>query len=122
MEIEEIKKGFVERLRKEMLRRGFDSDGRGVDPFAKKFGIKTTSLHAWLHERNLPNGEQLANLCQKLECSADYLLFGIESEKRRSIRREEDQVVHNLVKILQIPNQEFTLKVILESLNGKEQK
>jgi transcriptional regulator with XRE-family HTH domain len=122
MEIFEVKKGFVKRLREEMLKRGFDADGRGVLSFANKFGIKASSLHAWLKERNLPNAEQLINLCDKLNCSADYLLFGIEIEKRRTIRREEDQIVHNLLKILQIPNQEFTLKVTLESLNGKEEK
>jgi transcriptional regulator with XRE-family HTH domain len=117
MEIEEIKKGFVERLRREMTKKGFDVDGRKMSAFAKAFKIPSATVHSWLQGRNLPNGEQLVILCEKLECSADYLLFGTENERRRAIRREEDRLIYDLLKILKIPKQELTLKVKLESLD-----
>jgi transcriptional regulator with XRE-family HTH domain len=121
MEKEKILNGFSERLRGLMRNKGFDGN-RNLKAFAKSIGKESSAVSNWIKGRNLPNSMELIALCDKLGTTPNYLLLGIESERRKNFRRAEDEVVHNLIKILQVPNQEFTLKVKLESLRNSIEK
>lgn len=49
--------------------------------FYKASGLRGDTTLTWIEGRRHPTIVTLALLCEKLDCSADYLLFGKEQNK-----------------------------------------
>lgn len=69
--------GFGARLAHMRKLRGLTQEqlGEGLGADGKDVGKQAVS--SWEVERNVPNGNQIFKMCQRLNCSSDYL-YGIQ--------------------------------------------
>lgn len=74
-DIETLKEGFAKRLR-EVINRS----GETIKETARRCDMSRPALAKYLDPKNptLPGAYNLSTLCQVLNVSADYLLFGKE--------------------------------------------
>lgn len=75
-------------LTQEELGRGLSTDGKDASK---------SVVYGWEKDQHYPRTDQLEMICKKLGCSADYLLFGIESQavfstEAAQIARQFDEV------------------------------
>lgn len=66
-------KGFSERLN-----RAIGKSGLSICRIADKLNTSRRTIYCWLDGDALPNSFSLVKLCNILDVSADYLLFGKE--------------------------------------------
>lgn len=67
---------FARRLRECMKAKGYTGYR-----LAQELGIDRARLFCWLHAKNYPQLYYLGMLCNVLDVSADYLLFGKERDE-----------------------------------------
>ncbi len=74
--------------------------------FCRLHQIKESSLkHYWKTDK-LPQGEDLKKICQGLEVSADYLLFGTEGCK------SDDPILQQIMEILNNNTRDDKLEIL----------
>lgn len=60
---------FGIRLKEAIYSRGYTQAS-----FARAMELDRKTIIAWCNDRRYPNASRLRELCEKLECKADYLL------------------------------------------------
>ena len=71
MNKKEFLAGFSKRLKLECF-----LSGKKYHEIASLAGFSATSLYHYMQARGVPNSVNLANLCEVLDVSADWLIFG----------------------------------------------
>lgn len=70
---------FSERLRKRVEELGITHAALGKGLKADGSDLGRAAVHGWLSGNTQPSALQLAVICERLQVSADYLLFGYKS-------------------------------------------
>jgi transcriptional regulator with XRE-family HTH domain len=72
---------FSERLRKRVEELGITHAALGKGLKADGSDLGRAAVHGWLSGNTQPSALQLAVICERLEVSADYLLFGYKQSR-----------------------------------------
>jgi transcriptional regulator with XRE-family HTH domain len=70
---------FGERLSKARKEKGLTQEGLGKGLATDGEDASKSVVLGWEKDRHFPRADQLAMICQRLDCSSDYLLFGGEA-------------------------------------------
>jgi transcriptional regulator with XRE-family HTH domain len=65
-------------------------EGLSQAKFAELIGVSPGNVGQWETYSSLPGAAALKEIAQKLECSSDWILFGIEKSQEESIDMSAD--------------------------------
>lgn len=74
---------FGLRLRLVREQKGLTQDGLGKGLGTDGKDVGKSVVYGWEKDQHMPRVDQLLLICQRLDCSADYLLFGKEGTRPR---------------------------------------
>lgn len=70
---------FGSRLTQARKKKGLTQEGLGKGLATAGEDASKSVVYGWEKDQHYPRVDQLKLICEKLECSADFLLFGMES-------------------------------------------
>ena len=78
-------RSIVDRIKNLRLKEGLSQA-----KFAELIGVSPGNVGQWETYNSLPGAAALKEIAQKLECSSDWILFGIEKSQEESIDMSAD--------------------------------
>jgi len=76
----------------ERLKELIELRGMTQAELARRMRVSPVSIHVWISNKGYPRIYQLANMCEELECSADYLLGLSDKIEMNTTRKGEKEL------------------------------